>query len=408
VALLVVACFVIWRVFYATTPLPEEGGLALALPSTLDPPLTGDSRRSPSAADDDLDNGESVASGSGAALRDGARAGDDRPGSDEQEDSGATRDASQPDAATGVLGHDGGAGPALGTRGQQPAAQDRSAGLGPQRSARREGAGRTAELLTPMPGRDSVRIERGQDLLAQNRPIEARQMLTTALVSGEIGRTEAAAVRGALGEINQALVFGPHRIPGDPYALSYVVRSSDTLEKITRRHALQVDWRFIQRINNIRQAHLIREGQELKLITGPFHAVVHRDAFRMDVYLGDDLQQVYVCSFPVGLGSHGSTPLGLFRVRKDSKLINPEWINPRTRQRFSRDDPKNPIGEYWVGLDGIGESTRTMIGYGVHGTIEPDSIGRQASMGCIRLLPNDIRLVWEMLAEGVSTVEIVD
>jgi lipoprotein-anchoring transpeptidase ErfK/SrfK len=46
-----------------------------------------------------------------------------------------------------------------------------------------------------------------------------------------------------------------------------------------------------------------------------------------------------------------------------------------------------------------------MIGYGIHGTIEQDSIGRQASMGCIRMRPDDVALVYEMLSEH-STVQI--
>ena len=92
-------------------------------------------------------------------------------------------------------------------------------------------------------------------------------------------------------------------------------------------------------------------------------------------------------------------------VKPDSKLVNPEWRNPRTRELFLPDDPANPIGERWIGLVGVDAHLAASEGIGIHGTIEPESIGRQASMGCVRMLPDDVALVYGMLVEG-STVEI--
>jgi len=36
-------------------------------------------------------------------------------------------------------------------------------------------------------------------------------------------------------------------------------------------------------------------------------------------------------------------------------------------------------------------------GYGIHGTWEPDTIGRQSSAGCIRLLNDDVAELFVML-----------
>ncbi len=98
--------------------------------------------------------------------------------------------------------------------------------------------------------------------------------------------------------------------------------------------------------------------------------------------------------------------MGRFRVRAASKLVNPAWANPRTGERFSRHDPDNPIGERWIGLEGIDDANRDLAGYGIHGTIEPESVGRQSSMGCVRMLPEDVEVVYEVLMERISTVEI--
>ena len=54
----------------------------------------------------------------------------------------------------------------------------------------------------------------------------------------------------------------------------------------------------------------------------------------------------------------------------------------------------------------VKEATRDLAGYGIHGTIEPDSIGRSESMGGIRMRPDDVALLYEVLTEGTSTVTI--
>jgi hypothetical protein len=230
-------------------------------------------------------------------------------------------------------------------------------------------------------------------------------MLTQVLRSGRLNPTDAAFVRQMLQSLSRRLVFSPQIVADDPFVRVHIVDSGEQLAGIVRDRSLDVDWRFILRINNMASERHLRAGQKLKLVTGPFHAVVDKSDYRMDLYMGSGDTAAYVTSLDVGLGAHDSTPLGLFRVRRDSKTVNPAWANPRTREHFDRDDPGNPIGEYWIGLVGIDDATRDMSGYGIHGTIDPDSISTQASMGCMRLRPDDIRLVFEMLTTA-STVEI--
>ncbi len=248
------------------------------------------------------------------------------------------------------------------------------------------------------------RVAAGLRLADSNKPVEARRELSAALDSG-LASSEAAFVRETLAVLNRRLVFGPEVAPGDPFCRYAAVQPGALLVELVRAEKLQVDWRFILRINGIPSAGALRAGARIKLVTGPFHAVVTKSDYRMDLYLGS-AEPVYVASFPVGLGEYNSTPVGRFRVRPQSKLIDPAWSNPRTGQRFDPSDPSNPIGDRWIGLQGIDEATQDLAGYGIHGTIEPDSIGRQASMGCIRMLPQDVEIVYEMLVEGVSVVEI--
>jgi len=126
----------------------------------------------------------------------------------------------------------------------------------------------------------------------------------------------------------------------------------------------------------------------------------------MKIYAGEGPSRVLIAIFPVGLGELNSTPTGAFMVRPKSKLINPEWNNPRTGEHFASDDPKNPIGERWIGLIGVEPQNQGFKGYGIHGTVDPASIGKQASMGCVRMSDADIELVYEFLTEPNSTIVI--
>jgi len=189
----------------------------------------------------------------------------------------------------------------------------------------------------------------------------------------------------------------------------YKVQSGDSLSRIAGRRELATHWKFIARVNQISDPSRIRLGQTLKLVRGPFHAIVDKSDHRIDIFHGspaDPSSWLYIRSFDVGLGEADGTPVGEFVVSAN-KLENPGWVNPRdAREQYDPDDPKNPIGEYWIGLTGVGESA-SHTSYGIHGTIDPDSIGGDQSMGCVRLANGDIDLVYEMLAEHISRVLIV-
>ncbi|MEM8834831.1 MAG: LysM peptidoglycan-binding domain-containing protein [Planctomycetota bacterium] len=251
---------------------------------------------------------------------------------------------------------------------------------------------------------------RAQQALQDGDPIEARDLWNRAAHDPLATASERAMARARLDALNEDLLFTPRVVQGDPLVLTYSIKSGDSLAKIARLQNLAVDWRLIARINGIDNPNRIRVGQTLKLIRGPFHGVVSKSAYRLDIYaeqLDSAGNRLLVRSFACGLGEYGSTPVGSWVVRGNSKLVNPAWVNPRTGERFGADDPMNPIGERWIGLDGTDPETELMTGYGIHGTIEPESIGREASMGCVRLRSGDVELVYELLAEGQSTVEIL-
>lgn len=274
-----------------------------------------------------------------------------------------------------------------------------------------------------LPANAAAAIDRAKRAMSENKLVEARGLLNDVLADQRVKETEKEGIRSWLGEINQTLIFSPTVAANDPLAESYKVVSGDNLQTITRKRGLAIDRRLVARVNRMANPDVLRVGQTLKLVHGPFHAVVHKSKFRVDLYAGTPLPPgsagspradgseegwTFIRSFPVGLGENNGTPLGTFVVKRNSKLLNPHWVNPRTGEKFDASDPKNPIGEHWLGLTGVDEKTKAVSGYGLHGTIEPDSIGQERSMGCIRMRADDIAVVWEMLAEEVSTVRIVE
>lgn len=221
-----------------------------------------------------------------------------------------------------------------------------------------------------------------------------------------ISAEDAQSIRDTLTSINRTLIFSTKFVKDDPLVDFHKVEQGEVLSKITPPY--NVPYQAIEVINNTPHTR-IRAGQNLKMIRGPFHAVVSEREYRMDLFLRDpgDGTMIYVRSFRVGLGESGSTPVGSWVIQRGGKIANPQWSNPKTGEFFRGGDPANPIGKYWLRLEGTDEFTKTKKGFGIHGTVDPDSIGKQASMGCVRLADADIELVYKLLSDGTSTVLIL-
>jgi LysM repeat protein len=210
-------------------------------------------------------------------------------------------------------------------------------------------------------------------------------------------------IRYELARLSNQRIFSPQPMPDEPLTTVHTVVAGQYLSDVARRYG--VPYELIERINRIK-ASRIRVGQRLKVLKGPLHAWVDKSEYRMDIYATEPAgAPAYLCSFEVGLGAGNSTPTGEFVVPPQGKLKNPGWTNPRTNRTYHRDDPENPIGEYWVALARPGSEQTS--GYGIHGTIDPNSVGKQRSMGCIRLRDQDVELVYIMLSDGLSRVRIV-
>ena len=108
--------------------------------------------------------------------------------------------------------------------------------------------------------------------------------------------------------------------------------------------------------------------------------------------LVEDGQLKKVYSVAVGKRSTPS-PTGTFTIER--RVANPTYHH---NGKTVLPGPNNPVGTRWMGL--------SKHGYGIHGTNEPNSIGRAASHGCIRMARTDLEEFYALVAEG-DTVEMI-
>jgi len=112
-----------------------------------------------------------------------------------------------------------------------------------------------------------------------------------------------------------------------------------------------------------------------------------------------------LAAFPITPGSKQlPAPIGTWQIVKVATLPWFRWDKAMLMHGKRSGDfhnippgPRNEVGLVWIGLN--------KKGIGIHGTNNPDSIGRSASHGCIRLANWDAIQVLNAVTQGV-TVEI--
>jgi lipoprotein-anchoring transpeptidase ErfK/SrfK len=167
----------------------------------------------------------------------------------------------------------------------------------------------------------------------------------------------------------------------------HVVAQGETLQAIAEHY--QVPPQLLAKINGISNPLYLPTGTQLKVVKGPFDAVVDKSRRQLTLFLD---QGMYAGSFNVGFGRDLLLPNGRYTVR--AKTENPVFQS--TDGMIAADDPANPLGERWIDLGNQ---------QGIHGTNDPLSLGRDDARGCIRMAPDEIADVYDILSVG-SQVEI--
>ena len=237
---------------------------------------------------------------------------------------------------------------------------------------------------TPSSDPGAALLSAARQFKNDDKYVEAREKAyeVLALSSNDAAR---AAAEQLLGEVNVALVLSPRQMPEK---VDYAVQPGDALVLLARKFGTTID--TIQIGNKLTSAN-IRAGDRLRIFNGKF--TIKASKSRNDLVLS--MNDRFFKRYPVGTGQYGKTPTGELVIK--DKIPNPPWWRSDGKQ-IPFGDTNNVLGTRWMSLKYADDTP--LSGYGIHGTWEPETIGKQASAGCIRLLNEDVEELFSLVPEG--------
>ena len=183
--------------------------------------------------------------------------------------------------------------------------------------------------------------------------------------------------------------------------VKYTVREKETLIDIARK--FDISFADIMSANGRIDPWLPKINRKILIPKRHIMPSVKRDGIIIN--LGDLRIYFYknhllIGTYPIGIGRSGwETPLGLAEVIE--KKIDPFWIPPDSVREEDPSLPKivapgeeNPLGTRAIYL--------SMPSYLIHGTNKPYGVGMKVSHGCIRMYPEDVESLFDLVEVGTK------
>ncbi|HUT88333.1 MAG TPA: LysM peptidoglycan-binding domain-containing protein [Thermoguttaceae bacterium] len=215
-------------------------------------------------------------------------------------------------------------------------------------------------------------MEAARKDLEQDRLAEVHQTLSLWYDNPQLTPEENRQLTELLDQVAGAVVYSRQHLLERPYT----VQAGDNLQRIGRAYG--VPWQLLAKINGISDPENLEPGRELKVIRGPFDAVVDLEKHEMTL----KLRGLYAGRFQIGVG------------RSQEELEGTYFVEDKIVQS---DDSNSPLGRYWIKLNDR---------IGIHGTNDPRNIGADDGPGAISLDDRDIEDVHDILSIG-SRVQIL-
>jgi lipoprotein-anchoring transpeptidase ErfK/SrfK len=188
-----------------------------------------------------------------------------------------------------------------------------------------------------------------------------------------------------LEELNIKLLFSPTITPKSTL---YEIKPGDTLTKIANELKTTVE--LIQKANGINDTKIM-PGEKIKVWTAPFTISIDKSQNILILKSDEEIIKTYV----VATGANNSTPVGKFKIV--NKLVSPTWF--KAGAVVAPDSPENILGSRWMGIN--------LGGYGIHGTTDPQSVGKQVTQGCVRMVNSEVEELYTIVPVGTE-VTIAD
>lgn len=200
------------------------------------------------------------------------------------------------------------------------------------------------------------------------------------------GSNNVSKTQEALDNLNVKILYSPLATPD---SFIYEVQKGDTLNKIAKKFNTTAE--LISKANSLKDANL-QIGKKLKVTKIKFSIVVDKSQNILTLKADQDIFKTY----RVSTGKNSCTPVGTFTIT--NKIIDPPWY-PSAGGMIPAKDPKNVLGSRWLGI--------SKKSYGIHGTIEPESIGQSVTEGCVRMRNAEVEELYSIVPIGTEVV-IVD
>lgn len=228
-------------------------------------------------------------------------------------------------------------------------------------------------------------------LLAQVRVLEAAGDLPGVkaayqkLVAGYPNSREVADWQRKAEQVNIKIIFSPLITS---QSVQYEIQPGDSLDKIARDHKTTVE--MIRKANKIAEDKIF-PGMKIKVWNAPFAILVDKSSNLLLLKCNEEIIKTYT----VATGTNNNTPVGTFKIIE--KIANPPWY--KDNKVIPASSPENILGTRWLGWD--------KEGYGIHGTTDPQSLGKQATAGCVRMANPDVEELFSIVPQG-TVVTVTD
>jgi lipoprotein-anchoring transpeptidase ErfK/SrfK len=238
---------------------------------------------------------------------------------------------------------------------------------------------------------DKTKVASISSLVAQAKDFEVKGNLTAAksiyqrLINEFPNSNDVMNWQKKAEEINIRMLFSPVLIPKSRL---YGIKPGDTLDGIAKEFKTTTE--LIMRSNNLADATIL-PGRKIKIWTAPFNIVVDKSQNTLLLKSDEEIIKTYI----VSTGINNSTPTGNFKIV--NKLANPTWFKAGAVVPPNSSD--NILGSRWLGFN--------LPGYGIHGTTDPQNLGKQITQGCIRMSNADIEEFYTIIPVGTE-VSIVN
>jgi len=210
---------------------------------------------------------------------------------------------------------------------------------------------------------------------------QAHLELTSYYNSRRFAPAESGVLTELLDQLAGTVVYSRQHLLEPPYR----VQPNDTLDRIAA--AYQVTPELLVKINGLRDPRDLQPGSDLKVVRGPFEAVVDLSRYEMTLMVGGR----YAGRFPVGVGRDRARLEGVYVVQ--DKKVRPIYYGP-SNAVVASEDPSNPLGGRLINLGTVTEP------WGIHGTDNNKNVGSNEGRGAICLTQRDIDDVYDILSVG--------